>query len=83
MKKYVVIGGNPIQLFRGGTAFTGLYKVGEANDDTLQELVDEAYEKCGGLLFVLNTETGEQQTDEDMKFSSEPENWDFDMETSN
>lgn len=59
MSKYLIVGGNPIAMPRGGTAYTGLDVIGKA--DTKAEAADvfrAQYDNCSGLLVVIDTETG-------------------------
>jgi len=62
MKKYSLVGGNP---FRGynGTTYTGLRVIG--NYDTKQEAQkawDENYEKCAGLMLILESDAQVQES---------------------
>ncbi len=57
--KYCVVGGNPFRCYTGTTSFTGLRVVGTTSSiKTAQKMYNLCYEECGGLLLVIDMETG-------------------------
>jgi hypothetical protein len=59
-KRYTVIGGNYYRSYTGTGTFTGLDIVGKCDTiEELKEILKEKYEECGGLIAVVDTETGE------------------------
>lgn len=66
LKKYIVVGGNPIRSYTQTLTFTGLTVVGHADSkEELATLVREQYDACGGLLLVIDSATGLPATDLD------------------
>lgn len=58
--KYIVVGGSPFRGYTGTLTYTGLKVVGRC--DTLkaaERLVKEKYDEVGGLILVIDAETGE------------------------
>lgn len=61
MKKYSIIGGNPFTMYTGTTTYTSLKCIGLANtEDEVKAILDANYEACGGLLLVIDLETGKE-----------------------
>lgn len=59
--RYTLVGGNPFRMYTGTTTFTSISVVGQTNTiKEMQQLVNDSYEKCGGLLLVLDNETGRE-----------------------
>jgi hypothetical protein len=59
MKRYHVIGGNPFRMHTGTTTFTSFDIL--LSSDSLEEanqVVNDKYEECCGLIGVLDAETG-------------------------
>lgn len=58
--KYILVGGNPFRMYTGTLTYTGLDVV--AKSDSLEEIkkaFNDRYDDCGGLLMIIDTETGE------------------------
>ncbi len=56
MNKYILIGGNP---FKNG--YTGLSIIGSSNsEDAIKALWNEKYDQTGGLMMVVDIETGKE-----------------------
>lgn len=56
--RYLIVGGNPSQGYTGITTFTGLNIVAVTDDSgNINRLFRKHYEKCSGLLLVIDTET--------------------------
>ena len=56
---YLVIGGSPFTGYTNTTSFTALNVVGGANSiERAKGIYREKYEECGGLLEIINTESG-------------------------
>lgn len=54
--KYVLVGGNPFR-----HSFTGLRVVASSNDKMeIRKMWDQHYDDCGGLMIIVDTETGNQ-----------------------
>lgn len=56
---YVIIAGYPFKNHTGTTTYTFLYIAGKA--ETLEEakkLANKEYDQCGGLLLILDLESG-------------------------
>lgn len=62
MMNNIVVGGNPFKNYTGTETFTGLRIVG--SDDTLtgaSRIYNDNYEKCGGLIMIINAQTGKEE----------------------
>ena len=60
MKKYIVVGGNPFRSYTGTEVCTGLRVVDTADSkEECEMIVRTHYEECGGLMLVVDAETGE------------------------
>ena len=72
MKRYILVGGNPFRSYTGTGTYTGLTVVGAADTDAEAALVtNEQFERCGGLLLWIDTQTGaagEPGGNPDLKF---------------
>jgi hypothetical protein len=54
--RYIVIGGNPFKCYTGTTTYTGLSVIGTTKTlAKATQIANEAYEKCGGLLIVVDS----------------------------
>lgn len=59
--RYIIIGGNYFQAYSGTGTFTDLSVVGEGNTkEEIRAVIDEIYDKCGGLVLVLDRQTGRE-----------------------
>lgn len=57
--KYIVVGGSPFRGYTNTLSFTSLDVVGKGNTvDEITDIVREKYDECGGLMLVIDTETG-------------------------
>lgn len=62
--RYSIIGGNPIRALTGTGTFTALNVVGVVDtEEEVKRVVDEKYEECGGLLLVIDLQTGRPAED--------------------
>jgi hypothetical protein len=58
--RYVVIGGTPVRSYTGTTTFSSLKVLGKGWDESqVKEVVERYYDPCGGLLCVIDLQTGE------------------------
>ena len=59
--RYLVIGGRPFRGYTQTLTYTSLKVVGRTNDLLMvRGIVEQQYEKCGGLLIALDTHTGKE-----------------------
>ncbi len=60
--KYLIIGGSGYHRSYTGTGvYTSLKIIGRTDQkDQIHHIVDEFYGDCGGLMIVIDTETGEE-----------------------
>jgi hypothetical protein len=57
---YIVIGGIFFRGYTGTASFTSLKIVGNAvSKENAKKIVQDNYEDCGGLIIVVNSETGQ------------------------
>jgi hypothetical protein len=62
--KYILIGGNPFTSYTGTGSFSSLKVAGSADSaEDIQKLWHEKYDECGGLMMILDRETGEDVTE--------------------
>lgn len=62
MAKYLVVGSNPDTDYAGNTLFTSLNVIGaNLTKEQADKLAKDKYDDCGGLLIVINQETGESE----------------------
>lgn len=58
---YIIVGGRPFTMYTGTTTYTGLSVVGNAaSKEEAKAIVLAQYEECGGLLLVIDSETGKE-----------------------
>lgn len=61
MKRYILVGGNPITVYTGTTTFTSLRVVGSASSkEDIRRMYEEHYEECCGLMTVIDAELGKE-----------------------
>jgi hypothetical protein len=59
--KYVIVGGVPYVGYTNTTTFASLKIVGKGNTiEEVKEIVDNHFDECGGLLIIIDMETGEE-----------------------
>jgi hypothetical protein len=59
--KYIVVGGNPFRGYTNTLSFTSLNVVGSSSSvEEIKKIVNENFDSCGGLLIIVDTETGQQ-----------------------
>lgn len=59
LNKYIVVGGIPFRGYTGTLSFTGLKVVGgSSSTEEIARIVHDHYDECGGLLLILDAETG-------------------------
>jgi hypothetical protein len=59
--KYIVIGGNPFRGYTGTLSFTSLSVIGSSSSvEEIKKIVHDNFDTCGGLLIIVDTETGQQ-----------------------
>lgn len=64
MNKYILIGGNPFTGYTGTQTFTSLKVVGSSNtEEGIKDLWIDKYDECGGLMLILDAETGKDATE--------------------
>lgn len=60
-KRYILVGGNPFTCYMGTTTFTGMSVKDSANDAyEAKKATDYWFDRCGGLLLWIDTETGKE-----------------------
>lgn len=61
IKRYLVIGGNPVYMYTGTTSFAGLSIVCHTNNlEEAQKAMNDNFDECGGLMITLDLLTGER-----------------------
>jgi RNA polymerase subunit RPABC4/transcription elongation factor Spt4 len=59
--KYIIIGGQPFKNYNNTTVFTGLKVIDTAETaDIAKAIVEDVYNECGGLIIIVDAETGEE-----------------------
>ena len=59
MARFILIGGEPYRGYTNTLTYTSLRVVGTTNNEKdMRKLVKEKYEECGGLLIVVDGDTG-------------------------
>lgn len=59
--RYIVVGGKPFRNYNNTTVFTALNVVGKAQTKKeVKKIVDDHFDDCGGLMMVIDSETGEE-----------------------
>lgn len=59
--KYIVVGGKPFRGYTNTLSFTSLNIVGSSSSvEEIKKIVHDNYDSCGGLLIIVDTETGLQ-----------------------
>ncbi len=62
--KYIVVGGNPFLVYNKGLRVIGM----AFNKKQVQEIVEQNYYECAGLMIIIDTETGCKAEGLDLKF---------------
>lgn len=59
--KYIIVGGKPFRNHNSTVIFTGLNVVGKAQTkEEVNQIVNLHFDDCGGLMMVIDAETGEE-----------------------
>lgn len=58
--RYIIVGGHPYRSYTGTITFTHLNIVGKTDSKReAEKIVSEKYDDCGGLLVIIDLESGD------------------------
>ena len=59
--RYLLVGGRPFSDLSGTLTFTGIDIIASSDDgEEIKKMVPYQYDVCGGLLLIIDTETGKE-----------------------